>query len=181
MIIRSPLIPSVAARRRSRNVAPSTERPISRAMAKSRLRIGSSRQLRNTTRAKSAVPRLRRLSAASARRSCATPAFRTELLPTPLGPYNSVSRDAIRLAAMILRSSSRPKKILGLFFGEGHQPRVGAFTHARQPPLAASAEAARAGRRCSARDRCRGCRRRGGPRTSDRGRSEPAGSPTTCK
>jgi hypothetical protein len=56
------------------------------------------------------VPRSLMVRSASPRRWCATPARRTELLPTPLAPYNSVSRYACRLAPMMSCSVSRPKK-----------------------------------------------------------------------
>src|SRR6266542_2560494 len=48
-------------------------------------------------------------TSASWRRRCATPAWRTELLPTPLGPKRTVNRDAWRLAAITSVSRARPK------------------------------------------------------------------------
>ena len=47
---------------------------------------------------------------ANVRSLCATPARSSELFPTPVGPYRTVSLEASRLATMISRSRSRPKK-----------------------------------------------------------------------
>ena len=47
---------------------------------------------------------------ANVRSLWATPARSSELLPTPVGPYRTVSLEASRLATMISRSRSRPKK-----------------------------------------------------------------------
>ena len=46
----------------------------------------------------------------SSRSARATAAKRSDDLPTPLGPYRTVSRDAMRFATTISVSRSRPKK-----------------------------------------------------------------------
>ena len=71
---------------------------------------GRSRQELKTTGMNFAVPRSDMLRSASSRRRAATPARRTELLPTPLAAYRIVSRAARRLPMISVRSDSRPKK-----------------------------------------------------------------------
>ena len=76
-------------------------------------RLSTDRDLpsaRTTITAKPAASSSARFSRDLARSWLTTPARRTELLPTPLGPYRSVSRAARRFAAMISASASRPKK-----------------------------------------------------------------------
>ena len=74
---------------------------------------GSSRQALKTTGTEPSPSSSRSPSArrSACRRSrAATPARNSELLPTPLCAYRSVSREARRLPMIRLRSASRPKK-----------------------------------------------------------------------
>ena len=73
-------------------------------------------------RASAASPRPRRGSAR--RRSWTTPAWSSEVLPTPLGPYTIVSRVARRFAATMRFSSSRPKKKVGVLLVVGDETDV---------------------------------------------------------
>ena len=155
-------------RRRARTVPPrarqrrtrSSRAPTTSATASASAAFGSSLQLEKTTTSG---------SSGSARSERATAACRRDDLPTPLGPYSTVKREAIRFATTISVSRSRPKnrsassfessKALSPLYGDSGRSLT------RRPV------AARAARRTTA-DPRRAPRRRSAARTPARAGSE---------
>ena len=66
-----------------------------------------------------------RFRAAVLRNSYTTPARRTELLPTPLGPYMTVTRYASRWSVMIPHHAVAPEEVLGVLLGVGQEALIG--------------------------------------------------------